>query len=138
MGLITSIPRILTKGLNYTTRAVKVAPDIIFGKGAETFVNSANKVTKGASESWLSAIGRAIKTGGKAVEANVAATKAVKGGFFKQAWNSLRTAPKVRRSKTCGNQRFKQNHGRNKRIFQRCRQEDAVNRKLNVVGIFTS
>lgn len=95
MGLITAIPRILSKGLNYSTRAAKVAPDIIFGKGAETFVNSANKVTKGASESWLSAIGRAIKTGGKAVEADVAATKAVKGGFFKQAWNSLRTAPKV-------------------------------------------
>lgn len=95
MSLITAIPRILSKGLNYSTRAVKVAPDIIFGKGAETFVNSANKVTKGASESWLSAFGRAIKTGGKAVEADVAATKAVKGGFLKQAWSSLRSAPKV-------------------------------------------
>ncbi len=99
MGLVSGIGKVFTsyipKTVNYGYRAVKVSPDIIFGKGADTFVKAAGKVTKGAGESWLTAMGRAVKEGGKAVESSVAATKAVKGGFFKQAFGSLRNTPKV-------------------------------------------
>lgn len=98
MGLVSVIPKLFnygTKAVKYTGRAVKASPDIIFGKGAETFVNAAGKVTKGAGESWATALWRAVKTGGKAVETSIAKTKAVKGGFFKQGFNSLKSAPSV-------------------------------------------
>lgn len=98
MGLVSMIPKLYNygaKAVNYTQRAVKASPDIIFGKGAETFVSAAGKVTKGAGESWLTALWRAAKTGGKAVETSIAATKAAKGGFLKQAFNSLKSTPSV-------------------------------------------
>lgn len=98
MGLVSFIPKLInygTKAVKYSGRAVKASPDIIFGKGAETFVSAAGKVTKGANESWATALWRAVKTGGKAVESSIATTKAAKGGFIKQGLASLKSTPSV-------------------------------------------
>lgn len=81
MGLVSLVPKLF----NYTKRAVKVYPSVVFGDGAHTFVNAAKNAP----------LKDALKAGGKAVEAQVAAQKALKGSFLKQAWASLKSAPKV-------------------------------------------
>jgi len=101
MSIVSFIPKLVnygTKAVKYSGRAIKASPDIIFGKGAETFVNAAGKVTKSAGESWATALWRAVKTGGKAVETSIAATKAAKGGFIKQGIASLKSTPSVIKS----------------------------------------
>ena len=81
MGLVSMVPKLF----NYTTRAVKASPYIIFGNSANTFVNAVKNAP----------VKDALKIGGRAVEAEIAATKAVSGGVFKQAWTALKSAPKV-------------------------------------------
>lgn len=107
MGLITSIGSKIfnygAKALNYGKRAVKVSPDIIFGKGADVFVNNASQAARAAvkgNKSWTTALWEGIKGGGKAVEASVAKNAATKGGFFKQAITSLKTLPSTIASTT--------------------------------------
>lgn len=98
MGIVSLGLKYAPKAYNYAKRAVKVSPDIIFGKGAETFVHNASQAGKAAIKangSWGTAFKEAIKGGGKAVESSVAAAKAVKGGFLKQAWTSLKGLPSV-------------------------------------------
>ncbi len=100
MGLITSIGSKIfnygAKAINYGKRAVKVAPDIIFGKGADVFVHSAGQAAREAvkgNKSWVSSIWSGIKTGGKAVEASVATNVAKNGSFLTQAWKAIKSIP---------------------------------------------
>lgn len=100
MGLITSIgSKIINygaKAINYGKRAVKVAPDVIFGKGADVFVHSAGQAAREAvkgNKSWASSIWSGIKTGGKAVEASVAKNVAKNGNFLTQAWKAIKSIP---------------------------------------------
>lgn len=96
MGLVTMIPKAINYGAKVAYRGAKVSPDIIFGKGAEVFVNNASKAAKAAikaDKGWVTAFKEAIVGGGKAVETSVAAAKAAKGGFLKQAWTALKGAP---------------------------------------------
>lgn len=81
MGLVSMVPKLF----NYTTRAVKASPYVIFGNGANTFVNAVKNAP----------VKDAFKVGGRAVEAEIAATKAAHGGFLKHAGKSLLEAPKV-------------------------------------------
>ncbi|MGN0030774.1 MAG: hypothetical protein ACI37Q_02325 [Candidatus Gastranaerophilaceae bacterium] len=81
MSLISGVSRLI----NYTTRAAKVSPYIIFGNGAHTLVNAMKNAP----------VKDALKIGGKAVEAEVQATKALHGGLFKHAWTALKTTPSV-------------------------------------------
>lgn len=107
MSLITSVGSKLfnygAKAINYGTRAIKVAPDVIFGKGADVFVRSAGQAAREAvkgNKSWASSIWTGIKKGGTALETTIAKNAATKGGFFKQALQSLKTLPSTITSTT--------------------------------------
>jgi hypothetical protein len=93
MSLVSGIGKVLTtylpKAVKYGYRGVKASPYIIFGKGADEFVRAAGTVSKAANESWITAAMKAIKAGGKAVEA----TK--KGNIFVEGWKALKSTPRT-------------------------------------------
>lgn len=96
MGLISKVISAAPKVWNYTKRAVKAAPDVIFGKGADTFVRSTATGVKDAIKangSLRSSVWSGLKTGGRALESSIAQNAVKNGGFFKQAWNSLKSLP---------------------------------------------
>jgi hypothetical protein len=93
MGIVSGISKVVTyipKAVKYGYRGVKASPYIIFGKGADAFVKAAGSVSKAADESWLTAAKKAIKAGGKAVEA----TKG-KGNIFVEGWKALKSMPRT-------------------------------------------
>ena len=93
MSLVSMIPRVFKaaqKGANYAYRGLKASPYVIFGDSAHTFV----KAVKDAP------VKDALKVGGRAVEAEIKAAKAVHGNFLKHAWTSIKEAPKVIGSST--------------------------------------
>ncbi len=81
MGLVTMIPKLF----NYGKRAVKAYPYMVFGNSSHTFVNAVKNAP----------VKDALKIGGRAVEAEIAATKAAQGGFFKAALKSVKNIPRT-------------------------------------------
>lgn len=81
------IASIAAKAFGYGKRIANITPEFLLGTGAET-VGKGIKNAKGSI--WTK-----IKSGGKALEADTIAKKAVKGGFIKRTFKELITTPKA-------------------------------------------
>lgn len=78
------IGSLVCKAFNYGRRALKLAPDLLLGTGADT-VGAAARATKGS-------IFKKAKAGIKALESEVKANP-TKGGFFGRLWKDIKTTP---------------------------------------------
>lgn len=95
MSLIGKVASFVPKVYGYAKRGVKTVPYVIFGQGADAFVSGAKGVTKAANESWITAIKKALKSGGKSLEANIATVKAGGGGIFTQGLKAIKSIPRT-------------------------------------------
>lgn len=87
MGLIGSIVKIGSKALNYGKRALKCAPEFVFGESATVIGKAYKAAPKGS-------IFSKAKVAGKAFESHVGKL-ATKGGFLTRLWKTTVGLPKA-------------------------------------------
>lgn len=107
MGLIGSIAKIGAKALGYGKRALKCAPEFVFGESASVVGKAYKAAPKGSI--WSKA-----KAAGKAFESHVGALNAAKGGFFTRLFKNTVGLPKALTNSTKAGIRLAGMKGTNK------------------------